>query len=97
MARLMAQVRSEGAQIGCAASGGRTHPVLGLWPVALAPFLREALTVEGMRKIDAWTARYRVATADFASEPYDPFFNVNRPEDLEEAERLLKLANGRAR
>ena len=97
VARLMEQVRREGAEIGCAASGGRTHPVFGLWPVALAPSLREALTVEGMRKIDTWTARYRVATVDFASEPYDPFFNVNKPEDLEEAERLLALASGRAR
>jgi molybdopterin-guanine dinucleotide biosynthesis protein A len=97
VARLMEQVRSERAEIGCAASGGRTHPVFGLWPVALAPSLREALTIEGMRRIDAWTARYRVATVDFPSEPYDPFFNVNKPEDLEEAERLLAPARGRAR
>jgi molybdopterin-guanine dinucleotide biosynthesis protein A len=97
VARLMAQVRSEAAQIGCAASGGRTHPVLGLWPVALAPSLREAVTTEGRRKIDAWTARYRVATVDFRYDSCDPFFNVNRPEDLEEAEKLLKLANRRAR
>ncbi|MGE5442737.1 MAG: molybdenum cofactor guanylyltransferase MobA [Bacteroidota bacterium] len=95
--RLMERVRREGAQIGCAASGGRAHPVFGLWPVVLASSLREALTVEGMRKIDAWTARYRVATVDFPSEPYDPFFNVNTPEDLEEAERLLALASEHAR
>jgi molybdenum cofactor guanylyltransferase len=91
--RLMAQVRMEKAEIGCAASGGRTHPVFGLWPVVLAPSLREALTAEGMRKVDIWTGRYRVATVDFPSEPYDPFFNVNRPEDLQEADRLLALAN----
>jgi molybdopterin-guanine dinucleotide biosynthesis protein A len=95
--RLMTQVRREGAEIGCAASGGRTHPVFGLWPVAIAPSLREALMAEGMRKVDAWTGRYRVATVDFSNEPCDPFFNINRPEDLQEAERLLALANDRAR
>jgi molybdenum cofactor guanylyltransferase len=95
--RLMARVRDENADIGRAASGGRTHPVFALWSVALASSLREALTIEGMRKIDAWTARYRVATVDFPSEPYDPFFNVNTPEDLGEAERLFTLSSGDAK
>ena len=74
-----------------AASGGRTHPVVGLWPVALAPALRHALVEEGLRKVDIWTARYRVAVVDFPIETVDPFFNANRPEDLAEAERLVAL------
>jgi molybdenum cofactor guanylyltransferase len=97
VARLMERVRNENADIGCAASGGRSHPVFALWPVALAPSLREALIVEGFHKIDAWTARYRVATVDFPSELYDPFFNVNTPEDLREAERLFALTSGDAK
>jgi molybdopterin-guanine dinucleotide biosynthesis protein A len=44
---------------------------------------------EEIRKVDVWTARYRLATVDFPTEPFDPFFNANRPEDLAEAERLL--------
>ena len=43
-----------------------------------------------MRKIDAWTARHRLAVVEFEADPLDPFFNVNRPEDLETAERLLR-------
>jgi molybdenum cofactor guanylyltransferase len=42
-----------------------------------------------IRKVDVWTARYRLAVADFDTDPVDPFFNTNRPEDLAEAERLL--------
>ena len=61
----------------------------GLWPVALADDLKRAMVEEGVRKVDIWTARYRLVTVDFAVEPVDPFFNTNRPEDLEEAERLL--------
>jgi molybdopterin-guanine dinucleotide biosynthesis protein A len=95
--RLLQSVRAENADIGCAASGGRTHPVFGLWPVALAAALRRALTAEGVRKIDAWTARYRVAIARFPSEPYDPFFNVNEAADLQKAEALLPLATHGAR
>ena len=47
------------------------------------------METEEMRKIDRWTARYPLVRVDFAAEPVDPFFNVNRPEDLKEAERLL--------
>ena len=55
------------------------------------------LTAEGVRKIDAWTARYRVAIARFPSDPYDPFFNVNEAADLQKAEALLPLATHGAR
>jgi len=92
VARLAAAVEAEGADLACAASAGRTHPVFGLWPLALREELREAMTREDMRKIDAWTARYRLAVVEFAAAPVDPFFNTNRPEDLAEAERLLAAA-----
>lgn len=82
-----------GADIACAASGGRTHPVFGLWPVALRADLRRALVEEGIRKVDVWTARYQIAEVEFPMRPVDPFFNANRPEDLAEAERLLASAS----
>ncbi len=89
VARLLGAIEAEGAALACAASGGRAHPVFGLWPVRLAAELRRALVEEGIRKIDLWTARYRLATVEFPTDPVDPFFNTNRPEDMAEAERLL--------
>lgn len=86
---LAGAVEDDGADIGCARSGDRTHPVVGLWPVALTDDLRKALVERDIRKIDRWTAEYRVAYADWPLEPLDPFFNVNRPDDLEAAERFL--------
>lgn len=91
VARLAAAVAEQGADIARAASGGRAHPVFAVWPVRLADDLRRAMIEEGLRKIDAWTARYRVADVEWPVEPLDPFFNVNRPEDLEAAERALDL------
>ena len=88
VARLAAAVGDEGADMACAASGGRIHPVFGLWPVRLRGALRRALVDDDVRKIDAWTARYRVAMVDFPCEPVDPFFNVNRAEDLAAAETV---------
>lgn len=87
--RLLAAVEAEGADMACAASGGRHHPVFGLWPVRLREELRRAMTGEDIRKVDIWTGRYKLAVAEFGTDPIDPFFNTNRPEDLEEAERLL--------
>lgn len=92
VSRLLQAAGREGALLACASSGGRTHPVFALWPVHLADALRQAIEEEEMRKIDLWTARYPLAVAPFACEPFDPFFNTNRPEDLERAEELLAAA-----
>lgn len=86
--RLHAARIAAGMPLACAKSGGRAHPVVGLWPVALRADLRHALVDEGQRKIDAWTARHGVAQAEWPDRPLDPFFNVNTPEDLAEAVRL---------
>ena len=89
VAKLRAAAKGEYAEIACAMSGGRTHPVFALWPVALAGDLRTAMIDEDMRKIDAWTERYRIVHVEFPTDPVDPFFNINKPDNLAEAERLL--------
>ena len=63
----------------------------GLWAIGLRHDLRRALVEEGMRKIDRWTARHGIAAAPWSSEPVDPFFNANTPEDLADAERLIAV------
>jgi len=86
---LRQEISVQGAQLACATSRGRTHPVVALWPVALADALEQALVGEDIRKIDRWTARYRLVEVSFDDTGVDPFFNANRPEDLAIAERLL--------
>jgi molybdopterin-guanine dinucleotide biosynthesis protein A len=87
--RLAAAARAEQAQLACAASGGWSHPVIGLWPVTIRDELRHALTVEQERKIDRFTQRFALATVTWPTEPIDPFFNANEPDDLSTAEALL--------
>jgi molybdopterin-guanine dinucleotide biosynthesis protein A len=94
VARLEAGMTAEMADLACAASGGQSHPVIGLWPVRLRHDLRHALADEGIRKVDVWTARYRLATVAFPDHPVDPFFNANRPQDLEAAAALLASSSG---
>ncbi len=93
VSRLLTAAEAEAADMACAASAGRRHPVIGLWPVRLRQALRRALTEDGVRKVDVWTADYRMATVGFSADPVDPFFNANRPRDLAEAERLLAVAD----
>jgi molybdenum cofactor guanylyltransferase len=93
VARLAAAVAA-GADLACAASDGRDHPVFGLWPLALREALRQAVRDEGVRKVDQWTGRYRLATVEFPIAPVDPFFNANHPDDLAAAEQLVAAGAG---
>ena len=88
VARLVAAVESQKAEMACVTSSGRDNPVTGLWPVRLASDLRRAVVEDSIHKVDTWTARYRLARAEFAADPFDPFFNVNTPDDLAMAEAL---------
>jgi molybdopterin-guanine dinucleotide biosynthesis protein A len=64
-----------------AATEGGLHPTFGLWPTALRHDLRAAL-VGGLRKVRDWTQSHNATQAVFPSTPFDPFFNINSPEDL---------------
>jgi molybdopterin-guanine dinucleotide biosynthesis protein A len=74
--------------LACARSGEWRHPVVGLWPVKLREDLRHALTSEGLHRIELWTARYGIAIAEWPTAPFDPFFNVNTPKDVAQAEAI---------
>lgn len=81
--------------ISIAQSNGELHPVIGLWPIALADDLEAALR-GGTRKVLAWTDGHGTCAADFplveiGAERVDPFFNANTPDDIEEAQRLLAV------
>ncbi|HBK05928.1 MAG TPA: molybdenum cofactor guanylyltransferase MobA [Acetobacteraceae bacterium] len=92
--RLHAARIRDGATIVCAASAGRTHPVIALWPVALAAALRRAVADEGIRRVGQFTGRYPCSVVDWGIDPVDPFFNVNTSEDLAEADRLATIHPG---
>ena len=89
VSRMRTAIEREDSDMACASSAGRDHPVFALWPVRLAAELRAAVVTEGVRKVDTWTARYTLARAEFGTAGGDPFFNINRPEDLAAAEVLL--------
>ncbi len=91
VARLVETAKDEEAIV-LAASGGRTHPVFGLWPVRLADDLESWLAVPENRKILTWVNRHPNKMVEFDTgdgDPAgDPFFNINTPEDLRHAEKV---------
>jgi molybdenum cofactor guanylyltransferase len=91
VARLHRARVEQDAQLAVAASGEQSHPVIGLWSVALREELRHALVVEDIRGVGRWTGRYRLATVTWPAEPFDPFFNANTPDDIAAAEKLAEL------
>jgi len=92
--RLVAALGDGRFELAAAASVGRTHPVFALWPVGVRGALRQALE-GGVRKVDAFTARYSLAVVDFPVGDVDPFFNTNHPDDLEAARLLTASADVR--
>lgn len=81
--------------VAMARSNDGLHPVIGLWPVALADDLERALR-DGVRKVLDWTDRHGTIPVHFddvvvGDRRIDPFFNANTPDDLAEARRLLPL------
>ncbi len=92
--RLLAAVADAPRTIALAASGGDVHPVIGLWPVALADDLEQSLQA-GVRKVLDWTGRHASVVVDFPflrfhGRMIDPFFNANTPAELDEARALIE-------
>lgn len=89
LGRRLAQATTTGVQLAIAQSGDRTHPTFGLWSVDLADDLRRAVVDHGERRINAWSLGRGAATVPWPMTPYDPFLNVNAPEDVDQLRRIL--------
>ena len=94
---LHAMVKSKNLNIGIAASRILSgddvfiHPTFGIWEVALKDDLRDALAND-TRKIMFWAKKFKLDYYyfDTSDKLSDPFFNINTPDDLEEAKYRLK-------
>lgn len=71
-----------------ASSGGERHVLTGLWPSTLLPVLEAALGEGGVFRVKDWAALAQARFVEWPVIPFDPFFNVNKPEELAEANRI---------
>ncbi|AWC23772.1 Molybdenum cofactor guanylyltransferase [Aminobacter sp. MSH1] len=97
-ADLAKQLASCGSRGAVAASNGRVHPTFALWPLSLRDALAAFLESGDTRRVMTFIEQAGLGVVEFPNEQFgartvDPFFNINTPEDLAEAERILDGAN----
>jgi molybdenum cofactor guanylyltransferase len=88
---LVAKLTDVGEVTGAAyaRSGGQDHYLTGMWTVALAKPLEKLIRAEGLRRVQDFCAKAKARRAVWETVPHDPFFNLNRPEDVALAEDIL--------
>jgi molybdopterin-guanine dinucleotide biosynthesis protein A len=92
----MADTARGSDEIVIASSAGQDHPVFGLWPVSAAGDLQSWLVDGGHRRVRDFLQRHYATTLDFplvqtSPGAFDPFFNVNTPDDVLAAEKWLEV------
>lgn len=96
VSRMTAAIPKDASIIALASSQNKLHPVFGLWPVALAGHLHEWLSSGQNGKVLAFVDQHDSVEVTFdeaTATGLDPFFNTNRPEDLETARRAMDLCS----
>jgi molybdopterin-guanine dinucleotide biosynthesis protein A len=76
-----------------ASSNGQKHYLTGLWSQGLVEDIEAAIDLDRLVRVRDWAMRTGAASVDWPTQPFDPFFNVNTPADLAEAERLAAEFN----
>ena len=94
VARLDEARSGAAVDISVAESGGRRHHAVALWPVSIAGDIRRSLIGCVERGVARFSARYKTATAEWPTAPFDPFLNVNTPDDVVAANAALRAASG---
>ena len=93
VSRLCAATDKANPTLVVARSESGVHPVFGLWPVSLATHLEDSLRRGARKALDFVTAHQAKEVTfppvEIGGRALDPFLNINRPEDLAEAEALL--------
>lgn len=76
------------AAVAMAKSNGRLHPICALWSVEALSALPD-YAQNSRRSLIGFAERLGMVEVEWAADPVDPFFNINTPDDLLHAGRLL--------
>lgn len=88
--RLAAALGGTDAPVAYAATRIRTHPIVALWAPSSRGLVREAFARRPDASLHGMMTVLAAVRVIFPDLPHDPFFNINTPKDLEEAERILE-------
>lgn len=88
--RLFTAATTQHAHLAVATSKGRSHPVFALWHVSLIGKIAEQLETGDVPRLQDWIAQQKNVEVDMPVDSYDPFFNINTPQDLYAAETMTQ-------
>lgn len=89
--RLFDSATGQNAQLAVAKSRDRTHPIFALWHASLLGKIEQQLQSGDIPRLQDWIKQQKLVEVEFEVENYDPFFNINVPQDLYAAEPLVAL------
>jgi len=88
--RLMEQLKP-GGRPGCMVRyEEELQPTFSVWHRSILPDVRSAVLDHGLAGFKQMLGRVELSVLDWAAEEISPFFNVNTPEDLTQAQLLQK-------
>ena len=77
------------ADIACVRYQGFAQPTFSLWHKRVLPAVEKTLLVKKQGGFKPLLKELKTVYFDWPEQPLNPFFNINTPADLAEAERLL--------
>jgi molybdenum cofactor guanylyltransferase len=89
VSRLIDAARRSNAPAASAATGDHIHPTISVWAISAAKEIERLLDVEKLRALHELLRRLGAARAAFADDTM--FLNINTPEDLATAERIVRV------
>lgn len=69
----------------------KLHPVFALWHISLKSEIEAVLQTGEAPRLQDWIKAQGALEVDFPADTYDPFFNINTPQDLYAAEPISAL------
>lgn len=91
VAHLLAAVTTQQAQLAVATSNHRAHPIFALWHTSLTDKIEQQLETGDVPRLQDWIKQQKLVEVEFTEDGYDPFFNINTPQDLYAAEPMVSL------
>jgi len=91
VSKLLTTALNKKAQIAVATTTNGIQPVFALWHASLLGSIEQQLNSGSIPRLQDWIQQHNHVPVEFDIGAYDPFFNINSPQDLYAAEEKIAL------
>lgn len=89
VSKLMAAAIDKQVQIAVATTHAGMQPTFSLWHASLLGKIDIVLRSGTIPRLQDWITTQKYTAVEFSTKEYDPFFNINTPQDLYQAETQI--------